>query len=298
MSTQLQVSLENLIQSQKIPVESLGHRLQIINKIQEHGSTGWSYGFCLGSSFGADDMVLSLMQLDDLELSHVGVCTVLLKRYISKTIDSHMQTLSSKKSRMIYIDEYGDDNSKRWETELQRYYKEKIVNSLDAAIEEAPESIFHEFSDTRVDFFHWTMLQKTFVDDAIIKSIDLYISLSDSNQEKTEQPRMTGIEYEIHIANIINNETKWSAEVTKSSGDQGADLVLSKGPLTAIIQTKYYSSKVGNNAIQEAYSAKKFYNSDLAFVVSNAEFTNSAKELAEKTGVKIVSEKELIEVLS
>lgn len=242
-------------------------------------------------------MVLSLMQLDDYALSHVGVCSVLLKNYISKTIDSHMPALSSKKARMTYIDEYGDNNSKKWEVELKKYYKEKIIDSLDAAIKEAPENIFHEFSDTRVDFFHWTMLQKNFVDESIIRNIDFYISFCDSNQENIEPPRMTGTEYELHIANIINKETNWSAKITKASGDQGADLVLTKGPLTAVLQTKYYSSKVGNKAIQEAYSAKKFYNADLAFVVSNAEFTSSAWELAEKTGVKIISEGKLIEFM-
>lgn len=297
MSTKFQDSLENLVISNKISKEDIDSRFKIIQKIQEHESTGWSYGFCSGCSFEADEMVLSLIQLDDHALSHVGVCSVLLKNYISKIIDSHMPTLSSKKARMTYIDEYGDKNSKKWEAELRSYYKEKIIDILKSAVIEAPENIFDEFSDNKVEFLFWTMLQKNFVDESIVRNIDFYISFCDSNQEASLPPRMTGVEYELYIANIINKETNWSAKITKASGDQGADLVLTKGPLTAVLQTKYYSSKVGNKAIQEAYSAKKFYNADLAFVVSNAEFTSSAWELAEKTSVKIISEGNLIDFL-
>lgn len=293
----MQNELEKLVKSGEIPVESYGIRTEIIQKINAYGSAAWTYGFCISSSFNQYDIVLSLMQLDELELPHIGIYSVLFKEYISKILDSHMPALSSKKSRMTYTDEYGDTNSKKWATEIRKYYKEKITKSLDAAIDEAPEKLFNDFSETRIGFMYWATIRKNHVEAATIKVIDFYISHYDSNHAQNDLPKMTGLDYEIHIADIINKETSWSASVTKSSGDQGADLILSKGPLTAVLQTKYYSSKVGNKAIQEVFSAKKFYTADLAFVVSNAEFTNSAWALAEKTGVKIISEKNLIEVL-
>lgn len=67
--------------------------------------------------------------------------------------------------------------------------------------------------------------------------------------------------------------------------------------MSIIIQTKYYADKVGNSAVQEAFSAKKFYGADLAFVISNSGFTKSAIELADATGVKLLSDDELMDFL-
>lgn len=67
---------------------------------------------------------------------------------------------------------------------------------------------------------------------------------------------------------------------TPLTGDQGADLLASKGNVTYAIQCKNYAGAVGNGAVQEAISARSYYRTDYAVVVSDGRFTNSARELA------------------
>ncbi len=72
---------------------------------------------------------------------------------------------------------------------------------------------------------------------------------------------------------------------TPSTGDQGADLLATKDGITYAIQCKNYAGSVGNSAVQEAISAKQYYKTDHAVVVSDGKFTTSARELAARTDV-------------
>jgi len=62
---------------------------------------------------------------------------------------------------------------------------------------------------------------------------------------------MKGIEFELIIATLFE-ELGDSVSLTKSSGDQGIDLIVAKGNEKIGIQAKRYSSAVSNKAIQEA----------------------------------------------
>lgn len=53
------------------------------------------------------------------------------------------------------------------------------------------------------------------------------------------------------------------------------------------IQCKNYSSKVGNRAVQEAYSGKDYYNADIAVVMTNNFFTPAAIETADSLDVEL-----------
>ena len=73
--------------------------------------------------------------------------------------------------------------------------------------------------------------------------------------------------------------------MTRESKDQGIDITAWKEGKKYGIQCKYYSSPVGNHAVQEAFAGAKYYNCDIAVVMTNSTFTKSAKELAHKTDV-------------
>ena len=82
-------------------------------------------------------------------------------------------------------------------------------------------------------------------------------------------------------------------EVTKSSGDQGVDIIACKHRKKYGIQCKYYTYPVGNKAVQEAYAGANFYDCDKVIVMTNTTFTRSAIELAEKlerTDEEIIAE--------
>lgn len=96
---------------------------------------------------------------------------------------------------------------------------------------------------------------------------------------------LNGYQYEHTCAQNLKKRGFTNVEVTKGSCDQGIDIVAHKNGLKYGIQCKYYSGKVGNKAVQEAYAGAKYYNCDKSVVMTNSSFTKSAKELAKKTDV-------------
>ena len=89
----------------------------------------------------------------------------------------------------------------------------------------------------------------------------------------------------------------YNAQITKKTGDQGADLILSKDGRKISVQAKRYSKTVGNKAIQEVYSSIQFYETDEAWVITTSDFTKGAIELARKTGVKLYNRYETINLI-
>jgi restriction system protein len=103
---------------------------------------------------------------------------------------------------------------------------------------------------------------------------------------------MGGYEFEKFLG-VVFQTIGYDVEGTKLSGDQGADLFVSKFGKKIVIQAKNYSGSVGNSAVQEAISAKSFYGCDEAMVVTNSYFTRSAIELASAASVRIIGRRDL-----
>ena len=98
---------------------------------------------------------------------------------------------------------------------------------------------------------------------------------------------MDGYQFEYQCAAILKRKHFSKIEVTKSSGDQGVDIIAYKHRKKYGIQCKYYTYPVGNKAVQEAYAGANFYDCDKAMVMTNTTFTRSASELAEKLEVEL-----------
>lgn len=98
---------------------------------------------------------------------------------------------------------------------------------------------------------------------------------------------MDGYQFEYQCAAILKRKHFSKIEVTKSSGDQGVDIIAYKHKKKYGIQCKYYTYPVGNKAVQEAYAGANFYDCDKAMVMTNTTFTRSASELAEKLEVEL-----------
>lgn len=102
-------------------------------------------------------------------------------------------------------------------------------------------------------------------------------------------PNMTGIQYEYYVANRLEKMGYINVIVTKGSGDHGADiLATSPRGKTCAIQCKHYAGKVGNKAVQEAYSAAGYYGCREAIVITNSVFTKQAIQDANRLGVKLI----------
>jgi len=112
-----------------------------------------------------------------------------------------------------------------------------------------------------------------------------------SSDNANESFEGDGHEYEHHIASIISKYLPdANVQVTKASGDQGADIIVEIDRSKIVVQTKLYTSAVGNDAVQQAYAAKRYYTATAAVVVTNATFTRSANELAESLQVVLLHE--------
>ena len=97
--------------------------------------------------------------------------------------------------------------------------------------------------------------------------------------------RLTGPEFEAYFALVLADNGFKNVEVTKGSGDQGADILAERNGRSYAIQCKNYDGAVGNFAVQEAFAGAEYYGCELAAVVCPGTFTRAAKELAAQTGV-------------
>lgn len=107
-----------------------------------------------------------------------------------------------------------------------------------------------------------------------------------------ELDQLSGIEFEEFLAGLFRAQG-YAAELTPTSGDYGADLILSKGGQRIAVQAKRYVGSVGVGAVQEALSGMAYYNCQVAWVITTGAFTTNALELAQKSGVKMVGRSDI-----
>jgi|UPI0003795875 hypothetical protein len=116
---------------------------------------------------------------------------------------------------------------------------------------------------------------------------------------------MTGVEFENYVADLYRTRG-FEAEVTRASGDFGADLIVAaKDGLRRsewdpkaydsdgwsnrmAVQCKRYSGAVGVSAVMAIIAAKGMYDCSRTAVVTNSVFTAQARELAEAHSVALI----------
>jgi HJR/Mrr/RecB family endonuclease len=107
-----------------------------------------------------------------------------------------------------------------------------------------------------------------------------------------ELDQLSGLEFEEFLAGLFRAQG-YAAELTPTSGDYGADLILSKEGQRIAVQAKRYVGSVGVQAVQEALSGQAYYQCHTAWVISTGVFTTNALELAEKSGVRMIGRSDL-----
>ena len=144
----------------------------------------------------------------------------------------------------------------------------------------------------------WQRVCERLYFDILVERLDIKLAHFDPSRFVTmyHVDAMTGYDFEKFLAEIFQT-AGYDVEGTKLSGDQGADLFVSRFGKKIVIQAKNYSGSVGNAAVQEAISAKRFYACDEAMVVTNSYFTKSALDLASAASVRLVGRRELQDYL-
>ena len=105
-------------------------------------------------------------------------------------------------------------------------------------------------------------------------------------------PEMDPLDYERHCA-LLLRKAGWDATITSAGADQGTDVLARRGKRSLVLQCKLYSKPVGNSAVQQIAAARAHHRADFAAVVSNADFTRQARELAATNDVYLLHHDEL-----
>jgi len=107
---------------------------------------------------------------------------------------------------------------------------------------------------------------------------------------------MDGISFENFLKKLFE-QMGYVVEVTKTTGDQGADLLIRKMGEIIVVQAKRYGSSVGNSAIQEVVASIAHYKADKGMVVTNNSFTSSAISLAKSNKIELINRDKLITLM-
>ncbi|MDP1665018.1 MAG: restriction endonuclease [Methylobacter sp.] len=73
------------------------------------------------------------------------------------------------------------------------------------------------------------------------------------------------------------------------------DIIANKDGIKLALQCKYYSSPVGNKAVQEIFASLSFYGPDYGAVISNSTYTKAAQALANSAGIKLLHHSDAIQ---
>ena len=109
------------------------------------------------------------------------------------------------------------------------------------------------------------------------------------NRRPDELPmdEMEGHDFEYYCADLLRANGFLDVEVTKGSGDFGADILAEKDGVTYAFQCKCYDKPIGVKAVQEVYAGRDFYGRMVGVVMTNQYFTQPAVELARKLNIML-----------
>jgi HJR/Mrr/RecB family endonuclease len=127
---------------------------------------------------------------------------------------------------------------------------------------------------------------------------------SEANHRQAETSRLLAIdpgrlypdEFERFVAEVFRH-LGFTCDVIGQSGDQGVDVIASKGTTRLAIQAKRYIGGVGNTAVQQVYAGMAHHRCQRCLVVTTGEFTSAAITLAQSTGCILIGTDRISELI-
>ena len=116
-------------------------------------------------------------------------------------------------------------------------------------------------------------------------------------EKPVDMDEMEGHDFEYYCADLLRANGYTHVEVTRGSGDFGADILCMQGDVTVAVQCKCWDGPVGGSAVQEIYAGKDYYGRMVAIVMTNQYFTAPAREIASRLNV-ILWDRDALEQLS
>lgn len=109
--------------------------------------------------------------------------------------------------------------------------------------------------------------------------------IQENNLEKYDINSMDGHDFEYFCADVMRKIGFDTAEVTKGSGDHGADIIATRNDVRYAVQCKRWNSPVGNKVVQDIFYAKEIYHCHVGVIITNNTFTPAAREAAKEAGI-------------
>lgn len=192
---------------------------------------------------------------------------------VTSTALIHRKALIKKRKQTLFYDDYGNVVYANWYKEVD-YFLNRVV---------APQ----------LELRHRRVLDGRREDARrIVDKIAAYIPEVTDSPVSVDWDELTPIDYELQCAAALCN-LGWNARTTKATGDQGVDVIADRPGVRVVLQCKKYNQPVGNSAVQEVFAAMAFERAQHAAVVSNASYTQAARQLAATTGVHLLHHSEL-----
>jgi restriction system protein len=227
----------------------------------------------LSSGFIAIGVILLLLRA----CAHSARRRALTEKAALEFIDSQAAVFGRRRAQLVFKDVYGIEKSQQWEKEKNYIFSTVIPTHLRSVghsesaignLSHAPERLL-----------------------AAIEGAALREGVS-RQQISSFSDVAGGIDYEKFCAERLR-EAGWNVQLTKTTGDQGTDIIAEHNGRRVVLQCKFYTSPVGNKAVQEVVAARIHERADQAIVVSNATYTKSAHQLAATTGTLLLHHEEL-----
>lgn len=220
-----------------------------------------------------------------------------LYQEILKKYDGYITRFCEISEREVsFKDEWGDENWKAL-PKLKKECIERIARQM-GINEDTFDDWFNLPSkyNKKLELYDWRTpywVEKLFSSDLEKRFKEYHDKRKEDYVENNpDVSSMTGEEFEKYLMSILDLKG-FSTSGTPKTGDQGADVIASKGGKTYVIQAKRHSKPIGNKAVQEVVAARNYYKGDIGVVVTNSSFTPSAKSLAGRNDIVLINGKEI-----
>ncbi len=121
----------------------------------------------------------------------------------------------------------------------------------------------------------------------ILLSTIIFLLIKRRRLRPLPMDEMEGHDFEYYCADLLKDNGFLEVEVTKGSGDFGADILAEKDGITYAFQCKCYDKPIGVKAVQEIYAGRDYYGRMVGVVMTNQYFTQPAVELAQKLNIML-----------
>lgn len=192
-------------------------------------------------------------------------------------VAAHVEALARRRATLVRTDDYGVCDASRWSREIDHFVSNVVLPLLTPA-----EARLFAARDVEI---------KAAVDRQVVAHTGGLVETLAGGEVEGLSPSA----FEAHCAQLLAAQG-WAARTTALTGDQGADIIAEKAGLRLVVQCKLHTRPVGNKAVQEAHAARTHFGATHAAVVSNADFTRSARDLAASTGILLLHHSQLGEV--